>query len=122
MLPTSLVTPLLAESCVAFSQAGTFALPRGRAVGAPRLSSTTFPNSIHTIVLREQQRKSVLCTLRRIVAKSIRHLAKVTLLALVLAAVHGLAQQPNAAVPDGAAQAPAQDAQQQLDLQDGDSS
>jgi hypothetical protein len=52
------------------------------------------------------------------VAKSIRHPAKVTLLALVLAGVPGLAQQPNAAAPDDAAQSPAQAAQQPLDLQE----
>jgi hypothetical protein len=53
------------------------------------------------------------------VAKSIGHSVKVTLLALLLAAVPGFAQQPNAAAPDDAAQPLAQDTQPQLDLQEG---
>ena len=80
---------------------------------------TAFPNSIHTIVLREQQRKSVLCTLRGIVAKSHRHPAIVTGLALVLVATQGLAQQPKAApIDDGTATAAAQTGRQPLDLQE----
>ncbi len=51
-------------------------------------------------------------------AKSIGHPVKVTLLALVLAAVPGFAQQTNAAAPDEAAQLPAPDTQQRLDLQE----
>ena len=79
---------------------------------------TAFPTSIHTIVLREQQRKSVLCTLRGIVAKSHRYPAIVTGLALVLIATQGLAQQPNAAPVDVTAQESGQAGQQPLDLQE----
>jgi hypothetical protein len=52
------------------------------------------------------------------VAKSIRHSARVTVLALVLTAVPGLAQQPNAAPPDDTAQVSDQAGQQPLDLQE----
>jgi hypothetical protein len=52
------------------------------------------------------------------VAKLIGYPAKITLLALLLAAAHAFAQQPNAAPPDDAAQAPAGAAQQPLDLQE----
>ena len=118
MLPTSLVTPLPAESCMAPGHAGSSrsASAEGGLGSLPGLDG--FSELIHTIVLRGQQRKSVLCTLRGIVAKSIRCLAKAALLAMVLAAVPGLAQQPKAAAPDDTAQAPAQAAQQPLDLQE----
>lgn len=83
-----------------------------------RRSLTAFPNSIHTIVLHEQLRKSVLCTLRRIVAKLMGYPATVACLALALMAVPGLARQTNASPADDAAQTSAPGAQEPLDLQE----
>jgi hypothetical protein len=79
---------------------------------------TTLSELIHTIVLHQQQRKSVLCTQRGIVAKFIGHSASVVVLAVLLVAVPGGAQEPTAPLADDAAPVQAQAGQQTLDLQD----
>ncbi len=119
MLPTSPVTLLATESCVAASHAGGL---RSASSGSGLCSSgirDRFSGLIYTIPLRGGIASQYYAPLGAIVTKTGGHLAQAMLAAVLLAALSALAQQPPSPGQDGSAGGSGQAAgQQALDLQD----